>query len=160
MSIACEEVAGRVRANVRSGSARVNEPDLRLLKPLTRWKRLVCAHRGAEPPTVGNRMKFRSVSLSLALLAAAGPAMASSFAGTTAGAGSDASSDSTSDSSGSTSGNDKIVLDAREDAASFVASDGQIRSARLEAALAHLRQSNERARVASDIQLARFILTL
>ena len=129
-------------------------------KPLTRWKRLVCAHRGAEPPTVGNRMKFRSVSLSLALLAAAGPAMASSFAGTTAGAGSDASSDSTSDSSGSTSGDDKIVLDAREDAASFVASDGQIRSARLEAALAHLRQSNERARVASDMQLARLILTL
>ena len=98
-------------------------------------------------------MKFRSVSLSLALLAAAGPAMASSFAGTTAGAGSDASSDST-------SGDDKIVLAAREDAASFVASDGQIRSARLEAALVHLRQSNERARVASDMQLARLILTL
>jgi uncharacterized protein (TIGR02448 family) len=106
-------------------------------------------------------MKFRSVSLSLALLAAAaGPAMASSFAGTTAGSGSEASSDSTSDSSGSTSGDDKIVLDAREDAASFVASDGQIRSARLEAALAHLRQSNERVRVASDMQLARLILTL
>ena len=127
---------------------------------LAAWKRLVCAPRGAEPPTVGNRMKLRSVSLSLALLAAAGPALASSFAGTTAGAGSDASSDSTSDSSGSTSGNDKIVLEAREDAASFVASDGQIRSARLEAALAHLRQSNEQARVASDMQLARLILTL
>ena len=42
----------------------------------------------------------------------------------------------------------------------FVASDGQIRSARLEAALAHLRQSNERVRVASDMQLARLILTL
>ena len=38
--------------------------------------------------------------------------------------------------------------------------NGQIRSARLEAALAHLRQSNERARVASDMQLARLILTL
>jgi uncharacterized protein (TIGR02448 family) len=129
-------------------------------KPPARWKRLVCAHRGAMPPTLGNRMKLRSVSLSLALLAAAGPVMASSFAGTTAGSGSEASSDSTSDSSGSTSGDDKIVLDAREDAASFVASDGQIRSARLEAALAHLRQSNERARVASDLQLARLILTL
>jgi uncharacterized protein (TIGR02448 family) len=105
-------------------------------------------------------MKFRSVSLSLALLAAAGPAMASSFAGTTAAAGSDASSDGTSASSDSTSGDDKIVLDAREDAASFVASDGQIRSARLEAALAHLRQSNERARVASDMKLARLIRTL
>jgi uncharacterized protein (TIGR02448 family) len=105
-------------------------------------------------------MKFRSVSLSLALLAAGGPAMAGSFAGTTAGAGSAASSDSTSGSSDSTSGNDKIVLDARDDAAGFVASDGQIRSARLEAALAHLRQGNERARVASDMQLARLILTL
>ena len=50
------------------------------------------------------------------------------------------------------------MLAAREDAASFVASDGQIRSARLEAALAHLRQSNERARVASDMQLAQAIL--
>jgi len=104
-------------------------------------------------------MKFRSVPLSLALLAAAGPVMASSFAGTTAGAGSDASSDSTSSPSDST-GDDKVVLAAREDAASFVASDGQIRSARLEAALAHLRESNERARVASDMQLARLILTL
>jgi uncharacterized protein (TIGR02448 family) len=105
-------------------------------------------------------MKLSSVSLSLALLAAAGPAMASSFAGTTAGSGSEASSDSTSESSGSTSGDDKIVLDARDDAAGFVASDGQIRSARLEAALAYLRQSNERARVASDMQLARLILSL
>ena len=106
-------------------------------------------------------MKLRSVSLSVALLAAAaGPALASSFAGTTANAGSDASSDSSSASSDSSSGNDKIVLDAREDAASFVASDGQIRSARLEAALAHLREGNERARVASDMQLARLILTL
>lgn len=106
-------------------------------------------------------MKLRSVPLSLALLAAtAGPAMASSFAGTTAGAGSDASSDSTSSPSDSTSGDDKIVLAAREDAASFVASDGQIRSARLEAALAHLRQGNAQARVASDMQLARLILTL
>ena len=106
-------------------------------------------------------MKLRSVSLSLALLAATtGPALASSFAGTTAGSGSEASSDSTSDSTGSTSGDDKIVLDAREDAASFVASDGQIRSARLEAALAHLRQSNEQTRVASDMQLARLILSL
>ena len=139
-----------------------NEPGLSCSfgKPLAAWKRLVFTHRGTMPPTPGNRMKFRSVSLSLALLAAAGPAMASSFAGTTAGAGSDASSDSSSASSDSTSGDDKIVRDAREDAASFVASDGQIRSARLEAALAHLRQSNERARVASDMQLARLILTL
>lgn len=105
-------------------------------------------------------MKFRSISLSFALLAAAVPALASSFAGATAGTSASASSDGTSASSGSTSGDDKIVLDAREDAASFVASDGQIRSARLEAALAHLRQRNERTRVASDMQLARLILAL
>jgi hypothetical protein len=30
VSIACEEVAGRVRANVRSGSERINELDLQL----------------------------------------------------------------------------------------------------------------------------------
>jgi uncharacterized protein (TIGR02448 family) len=110
------------------------------------------------PPVAETRMKFRSNSLFLALLAAAVPALAlaSSFAGTTGGASSNASSDSTS----STSGDDKMVLDAREDAASFVASDGQIRSARLEAALAHLRERNERVRVASDMQLARLILAL
>ena len=108
-------------------------------------------------------MKFRSISLCFTLLAAAAvPALTlgSSFVGTTGGASSKASSDGTSASSGSTSGDDKIMLDAREDAASFVASDGQIRSARLEAALAHLRQRNERARVASDMQLARLILAL
>jgi uncharacterized protein (TIGR02448 family) len=101
-------------------------------------------------------MKFRCISLSLVLLVAAVPALASSFAATTGGASSNASSDSTS----STSGDDKMVLDAREDAASFVASDGQIRSARLEAALVHLRQRNEQTRVASDMQLARLILAL
>jgi uncharacterized protein (TIGR02448 family) len=105
-------------------------------------------------------MKIRYMSLSLALLALPTLALASSFAGTTGGASSNASSDGTSASSDSSSGDDKIVFDAREDAAGFVASDGQIRSARLEAALAHLRQRNERARVASDMQLARLILTL
>jgi uncharacterized protein (TIGR02448 family) len=105
-------------------------------------------------------MKFRSISLILALLPAAMPALGSSFAGTTGGASSNASSDSTGASSDSSSGNEKIVLDAREDAASFVASDGQIRSARLEAALAQLRQRNERTRVASDMLLARMILAL
>ena len=112
------------------------------------------------PPALETRMKFRSMALFLTLLTAAVPALASSFAGTTGGASSNASSDGTSDSSSSTSGDDKIVRDAREDAASFVASDGQIRSARLEAALAHLRQRNERTRVASDMKLARLILAL
>ena len=79
---------------------------------------------------------------------------ASSFAGTSAGAGS-ASSGAT---SGSTSGNDKVVLQAREDAAGFVASDGRIRGARLEAALRALREDSADARAATDLELARAIL--
>jgi uncharacterized protein (TIGR02448 family) len=106
------------------------------------------------------RVKFRSIALSSVLLTAAVPALASSFAGTTAGASSNASSDGTSASSDSTSSDEKIVLDAREDAASFVATNGQIRSARLESALAQLRQRNQQTRVATDMQLARLILAL
>jgi uncharacterized protein (TIGR02448 family) len=81
-------------------------------------------------------------------------AQAGSFAGTTGGA----SSAGSSASSGSTSGDDKVVLRARDDAASFVASDGRIRSARLEAALRHLRERDAAARAASDLQLAVAIL--
>ena len=84
------------------------------------------------------------------------PAFAGSFAATSAGtsaAGSSASSDST-------SGKDKVVLQARDDAASFVASDGRIRGAQLEAALRHLREGNAGAQRASDMQLAQAILAL
>lgn len=88
-------------------------------------------------------------------LAFAAPVHASSFAGTSAGAGSASSGAS----SGSTSGNDKVVLQAREDAAGFVASDGRIRGARLEAALRQLREGSAEARAASDLELARAILT-
>lgn len=88
---------------------------------------------------------------------AVAPAMASSFAGTSAGA----SSAGSSASSGSTSGDDdKIVLQARDDAATFVASDGRIRGARLEAALRQLRERDDDARTASDMQLAQAILAL
>ena len=81
-------------------------------------------------------------------------AQAGSFAGTSAGA----SSAGSSASSGSTSDDDKVVLRARDDAASFVASDGRIRSARLEAALRHLREQDVAARGASDLTLALAIL--
>lgn len=84
------------------------------------------------------------------------PAVASSFGGTTGGA----SSAGTSASSGSTSGDDKVVLQARDDAASFVASEGRIRGAQLEAAMRHLRERNADARRASDMELARAILAL
>lgn len=82
------------------------------------------------------------------------PAMAGSFAGSSAGA----SSAGSSASSGSTSGDDKVVLQARDDAAGFVASDGRIRGAMLEAALHHLRENSPAARRASDMELARAIL--
>ncbi|AEQ96371.1 DUF2388 domain-containing protein [Xanthomonas oryzae pv. oryzicola] len=81
-------------------------------------------------------------------------AVASSVAGTSAGA----SSAGSSNSSGSSSGDDKVVADAREDAAGFVASDGVIRGARLEAALLQLRRRSDAARLSSDLELARSIL--
>lgn len=95
-----------------------------------------------------------SVLLPLSLAAVSVPVLASSFAGTTGGATSAGSSAS----SGSTSGNDKVVERAREDAAGFVASDGRIRTVRLEAALRHLREHDAASRDASDLQLARAIL--
>ncbi len=96
----------------------------------------------------------RILVLSLAMCTA--PVLASSFGGTTGGA----SSAGTSASSNSTSGDDKVVLQARDDAASFVASEGRIRGAQLEAALRHLRERNADARSASDMELARAILAL
>lgn len=97
------------------------------------------------------------LTLACALLACsvAGPAFA---AGTTAGA--SASLGGTSASSKTTTPDDKVVLQARDDAASFVASDGRIRGAQLEAALRHLRERNAAAHRATDMQLAQAILTL
>ena len=91
-----------------------------------------------------------------ALIALPMSAFASSFAGTSAGSASGASSNS----SGSSSGDDKVLLDAREDAAGFVASNGEIRGAWLEAALIQLRERDVAARDASDMELARKILAL
>ncbi|MCD9032027.1 DUF2388 domain-containing protein [Luteimonas sp. Y-2-2-4F] len=101
-------------------------------------------------------MSLRLTLAALLLAAAASPAAASSFAGTTAG-GASASSAGT---SASSSGRDKVVVEARADAASFVASDGRIRGVRLEAALHHLRAHSPGARDASDLELARSILAL
>jgi uncharacterized protein (TIGR02448 family) len=103
-----------------------------------------------------NRLTLISALLACTAVA---PAFA---AGTTAGAsaGMSASSVGTSASSKTTSPNDKVVLQARDDAASFVASDGRIRGAQLEAALRHLRERNAGAQRATDMQLAQAILTL
>ena len=84
------------------------------------------------------------------LLAFSVPALAGSFAGSSAGA----SSAGSSASSGSSSGDDKVVVQAREDAASFVATEGRIRGAQLEAALRHLREKDEAARKASGLTQA------
>ena len=54
----------------------------------------------------------------------------------------------------------KVVLQARDDAASFVASQGQIRGVHLEAALSTLRQRLPEAQNASDQVLAEAILAL
>jgi len=83
-------------------------------------------------------------------------ALAGSFAATSAGT----SAAGSSASSKTTSPDDKVVLQARDDAASFVASDGRIRGAQLEAALLHLRERNADAQLASDMQLAQAILAL
>lgn len=89
-----------------------------------------------------------------ALLALSAPLLASSFAGTTAGSAAGASSKGSS----SSSGDDKIIQAAREEAAGFVASNGKLRGARLQAALLHLRQNNAASANASDMELARAIL--
>ncbi|WP_017938066.1 DUF2388 domain-containing protein [Zestomonas thermotolerans] len=54
----------------------------------------------------------------------------------------------------------KLVRAAREDAASFVASHGEIRGAQLEAALHAIRTRVPEAREASDLALAEAILAL
>ncbi|ABY96084.1 TPA: DUF2388 domain-containing protein [Pseudomonas putida] len=69
-----------------------------------------------------------------------------------------ASTDATSDLSSSFR-DDKIVQAARDDAATFVGTQGDIRGARLESAFVHIR-SNMPALQASDAQLAQAILAL
>lgn len=68
-----------------------------------------------------------------------------------------ATSDLTSDASGSLRDN-KIVRAARDDAASFVASEGAIRGVKLESAFESIRQQAPQLQ-ASDAQLAQAILT-
>ena len=102
----------------------------------------------------------RIISLG-ALLTLASVASASSFVVTTDSlvSGLAASSEATSDISSSLR-DDKVVLAARDDAASFVASAGAIRSARLESALAHIRRHDAELATADDLALAQAILSL
>jgi uncharacterized protein (TIGR02448 family) len=96
------------------------------------------------------------LTLIVALLACS---ITPAFAGQTT-AGTSATAVGTSASSKTTSPDDKVVLQARDDAASFVASDGRIRGAQLEAALRYLRERHANAQRASDMQLAQAILAL
>ncbi|KAA8718274.1 DUF2388 domain-containing protein [Pseudomonas cannabina] len=101
---------------------------------------------------------LRTLGAAFLLTAAAG-AHASSFIVTT-----DAVVDAVNASTRATSNisslkDDKIVLAARSDAASFVASSGEIRTARLEGALQHIRQQLPELQ-ATDGQLAQAILTI
>jgi len=95
-----------------------------------------------------------------ALLAVAANSHATSFIVTTDSivGGLKASSDATSDVSSSFR-DDKIVRAARDDAASFVASEGAIRGVKLESALDHIRQEAPQLN-ATDAQLAQAILTI
>lgn len=54
----------------------------------------------------------------------------------------------------------KVVQAARDDAASFVASEGAIRGAQLEAALRVVRERVSQAQAASDAELAQALLAL
>ena len=95
----------------------------------------------------------------MALLLAVTSASATSFVATTdtLGRATVGTSDATSDISSDDDKDNKLLLAARDDAASFVASGGVIRGAHLEAALAHLRSQRPQL-AASDLQLAQAIL--
>ncbi|UYL10093.1 DUF2388 domain-containing protein [Bdellovibrio sp. SKB1291214] len=54
----------------------------------------------------------------------------------------------------------QVLVMAKDDAALFIASNGQNRGARLERALEAVRSVNEKARSASDMQIAEQILSL
>ncbi|MEE1922398.1 DUF2388 domain-containing protein [Pseudomonas sp. 148P] len=104
-----------------------------------------------------NRTRLLGAAL---LLALASSAHATSFVVTTdavvgaVAASTDATSDVT-----SSFRDDKVVRAARDDAASFVASRGDIRGVKLESAFAHIRQQLPTLQ-ASDAQLAQAILAI
>ncbi|MFC6298516.1 DUF2388 domain-containing protein [Pseudomonas sp. CCM 7893] len=70
-----------------------------------------------------------------------------------------ATSDASSDATSSLRDN-KVVRAARDDAASFVASEGAIRGVKLESALAQIRQQAPQLNTATDAQLAQAILAI
>lgn len=102
-------------------------------------------------------MKRLSLLAAVGVFAFSGLATASSFIATTDTIGASLANSVESTSDVSSGGNNKVLLQAQDDAASFVASGGSIRGVRLEAALVHLRQQQPSLE-ASDMQLAEAIL--
>ncbi|SDS33532.1 conserverd hypothetical protein [Halopseudomonas sabulinigri] len=102
-------------------------------------------------------MKRLSLLAAVGVFALSGLASASSFIATTDTIGASLANSVEGTSDVSSGGNDKVLLQAQDDAASFVASGGAIRGVRLEAALAHIRQQQP-ALSATDMQLAEAIL--
>ncbi len=96
----------------------------------------------------------------IGLLSFAGAVSASSLVATTDTIGSSLAKSAKASSDASSSfGDDKVVLNARDDAASYVGSDGAVRGVYLEAALQHIRQQAPGLQ-ATDMQLAEAILAL
>ena len=106
-------------------------------------------------------MKIRSVILAAGLVGFSAVATATSFIGTTNAVGNVLVeiAEAVGGSTASTFGSNKVVLDARDAAASFVGSDGQVRGVNLEAALGHIRHQMPELE-ATDMQLAEAILAL
>lgn len=98
--------------------------------------RLLCALLLASVSAVASASSFYTLS----------EAISGAFGGTSA--------------TSSSAGDDKVVLAARDDAASFVATDGDIRGVHLEAAFVLLRSQVPQASDASDRELAQAILAL
>lgn len=92
-----------------------------------------------------------------ALLTATGGASASSFVATTDTVGKALANSSEWTTDLTFDDDDKVLLAARDDAATFIASEGDIRGARLEAALQQIRRQAPQLQ-ADDRQLAEAIL--
>jgi uncharacterized protein (TIGR02448 family) len=100
-------------------------------------------------------MKLRLLA-AIGLLAISAQASATSFVYTTEWV--TDSTKSTGDTTSSSSDDDEEIIDnAKDDAASFVGSQGEIRGAHLEAAVSHIRHKLPQLQV-SDMQLAEAIL--
>ena len=121
---------------------------------------MVKAPDGAMPPSLEKSMNKYLLSVATAACLVAGPVSAGSFTGTIDAIGAslvntvEGTSDITSN-----LGDDKLVINAKDDAARFVASNGQARGVQLEAALKHIRSQAPELH-ASDLQLANAILAL